>query len=155
MKLSSVNRQSARITSFNKYNQSFYFVLKELCTDIVFELDNGKKICKTVINLNLPIHAGQSINLISIDDTIIAFEDKDTNEYFYLSNDPAIDLGAEIISWKSIIIATIILYFLFTTLIPIKSEYVGFVFLLPLCFRIFRGFQNEYFEKKLDNLIEK
>jgi hypothetical protein len=155
MKLSSVTRQSGRISSLNKYNQSYYFILNDFCTDIVFELDNGTKISKTVFNLNLPIYSGQIIDLISIDNSIIALEDKDNNEYFYLSNNPARELGLEKITWLSVVIATIILYFLFTKVIPIKSEYVGLVFLLPLGFRVFRGFQNEYFEKKLDNLIEK
>jgi hypothetical protein len=35
MTQSSVIRQSGRIVTFNKYNQSFYFILKDFCTDIV------------------------------------------------------------------------------------------------------------------------
>ena len=88
MTQSSVIRQSGRIVTFNKYNQSFYFILKDFCTDIVFELDNGTKLSKTIYNLNLPIHTGQVIELISIDNIVVAFLDKQNNEYFYLSNNP-------------------------------------------------------------------
>lgn len=153
MKQSSVTRQSGQIIAFNKYNQSFYFILKDFCTDIVFELDNGTKISKTIINLNLPIHTGQIIDLISIDNIIVAFVDKQNNEYFYLSNNPASDFDRLKISWTNIIILTIMLYYLVTIITPNFSNYAGVVFLLPICFRVFRGIQNDYFEKKLDKLI--
>ena len=153
MESSSVKRQSGQIISFKKYNQSFYFILKDFCTDIVFELDNGTKISKTIFNLNLPIYTGQTIELISIDNIIVAFLDKQNNEYFYLSNNPASDFDKLKISWINIIILTISLYYLFIIIMPNYSIYAGLVFLIPICFRVYRGIQNEYFEKKLDKLI--
>jgi hypothetical protein len=153
MTQSSVIRQSGRIVTFNKYNQSFYFILKDFCTDIVFELDNGTKLSKTIYNLNLPIHTGQVIELISIDNIVVAFLDKQNNEYFYLSNNPASDFDKLKISWTSVIILTFILFYLFNIMMPNYSNYVGLVFLIPVLFRVFRGIQNDYFEKKLDKLI--
>jgi len=153
MTQSSVTRQSGRIISFEKYNQSCYFLLNDFCTDIVFELDNGTKISKTVFNLNLPIYSGQIIQLISIDNVVIAFEDKMNNEHFYLSNNPASEFDKLKISWTSVIILTILLFYFFNIITPNYSNYAGLAFLLPICFRVFRGIQNEYFEKRLDKLI--
>lgn len=150
---SAVTRKSGQISMFRKYNQSLYFILHEFCTDIVFELDNGTKISKTVYHVNLPIYAGQPIELISIDDTIIAFEDKKNNEYHYLSNHPGRDFNKLHISWMHIIVLTMLLYGIITFAIPNAADYAAFALLLPICFRVFRAIQDEYLEMKLDKLI--
>jgi hypothetical protein len=51
--------------------------------------------------------------------------------------------------------ATILLYNLAKFLLPEYSLIPGFVFLLPLGYRIFRSIQDAQFEKKLGKLIVK
>lgn len=149
----SVRRQSARVLTYNKYNQSMYFVLSEFCTDIFFELSDGTTISKTIVDVNLPIYAEQLVELIFIDDNLIAFEDKQLQEYYYLSNNPARALGGLQISWMHIIVLTILLYYAVTILLPNYADFAALALLLPLSYRVFRAIQDNYFEKKLDKLI--
>ncbi|TAE16436.1 MAG: hypothetical protein EAZ47_06075 [Bacteroidetes bacterium] len=58
-------------------------------------------------------------------------------------------------NWITIIIATILLYYLAKFLLPEYSLIPGFVFLLPLGYRIFQSIQDAQFEKKLGKLIVK
>ena len=148
-----VTRQSARILTYNKYNQSIYFVLSEFCTDIVFELSDGTRISKTIVDLNLPIYAEQLVELISIDDTLIAFEDKQQQEFYYLSNNPARALGGLQISWMHIIVLTILLYYAVAILLPKYADFAALALLLPLGYRVYKAIQDNYVEKQLDNLI--
>ncbi len=149
----SVRRQSARILTYKKYNQSMYFVLSEFCTDIVFELSNGAKMSKTVMDVNLPIYNEQMVELIFIDDTLIAFEDKKEQEFYYLSNNPGSALGGIQISWMHVIVLTILLYYAVTTLLPNYADFAALALILPLAYRVYRAIQDNYFEKKLDKLI--
>lgn len=149
----SVRRQSARILTYNKYNQSMYFVLSEFCTDIVFELSDGTTISKTVVDVNLPIYAEQLVELIFIDDILIAFEDKQLQEFYYLSNNPGSALGGLQISWMHIILLTILLYYAVTILLPNYADFAALALLLPLAYRVYRAIQDNYVEKKLDKLI--
>lgn len=149
----SVRRQSARILTYNKYNQSMYFVLSEFCTDIVFELSDGTKMSKTIVDVNLPIYAEQLVELIFIDDTLIAFEDKQEQEFYYLSNNPGSTLGGLQISWMHIIVLTILLYYSVSILLPNYADFAALALLLPLAYRVYRAILDNYFEKKLDKLI--
>lgn len=148
-----VTRKSARILTYNKYNQSMYFILSEFCTDIVFELSDGTKMSKTIVDVNLPIYAGQMVELIFIDDNLIAFEDKQLQEFYYLSNNPGSALGGLQISWMHIIVLTILLYYAVAILLPNYAEFAALALLLPLSYRVFRAIQDNYFEKQLDKLI--
>jgi hypothetical protein len=154
MKLPSVLKQEAKVVSSVKYNQSTFLFFQEFCNDVVFESGNGSTISKTIINVNLPLYAGQKVKLIWTDDILIAYEDNESEDVYYFTENPAQEFNQPGITWTKVMAGSVILFILFNFFLkPAYSTYVPLVLLLPLGFRIFRMIQHYFINRKIDKLL--
>lgn len=148
------SRQNAEIITCNKYNQSSNFIFSTFCIDVVFKLSFGSNINITIRNLDLPIYEGQKVELIWVNDSLMAYEDKDTKEAYFFDENPADKFNNPYFNWYSVTIATIAFSILLMIILPEdKRVLLAYLALLPFAFRIYRAISNSYINKTIENAI--
>ena len=122
MKDFTISYENATVIHSNKYNQNtgfiiWHFFYSNFFQDVVFKLEhNNQEFPTTLNNLNLPLYPGQKVTLVAINDYVVAYIDKKTNEFYYLTTNLQRDLNYGIkINWRIIILITLGFYILFST----------------------------------------
>lgn len=147
-------RKEATVVSSDKYNQSANYIFQDFCNDVVFKLANGSKVNTVITNVNLPIYVGQQVQLIWIDEVLMAYEDKDTGDWYYFTSNPATAFHHPNINWRTVIIATPLIWLLLSMVVPPPyHQYVPFALLLPFGFRFFRLISDYFINRTIEQRI--
>lgn len=155
-----ISYEDAIVTHANKYNQnagivvSFLF-FSNLYQDVVFKLENsGIEYPTTFKNLNLPLYTQQHVSLIAINNTIVAYADKQTSEYYYLTNNLQKALGYGFnFNWYLVTAIIAIGYFIIATKFEIPQEIGLVVLVVPVLLRVYQLVSNYLLQRKIDKLI--
>lgn len=152
---------NATITHVNKYNHNSGFVFSvfffsSLFTDVVFKLEGtGEEIPITLKNLNLPVFSGQKIQLIAIEDQVVALLDKATNNYYFLTRNLQEELQYGLtFSWPLVVVMTVILFLLVQNFFGQEFEYTYLIFIIPAGLRLYQMITNFLLEQKISRQIE-
>jgi len=159
-----ISYENATVVHSNKYNQNSgiiisNFFFSNLFQDVAFKLDyNNQEFSTTFKNLNLPLYVGQKIQLVAINKNVIAYIDKNKNEFYYLTNNLQRDLNYGIaINWTLCISLTFLFYFISAS-IPFLGDFshlMPTIFLIPVVLWIYQRLINFLLEKKIDTLLTK
>jgi len=159
MKDFSVSYTNATVTYSTKYNQNsgffvFHIFFSNLLQDAVFTLDEtGEEFPSTYKNLNLLLYPGQKVSLVSIDDKVIAYIDKATGNFYYLTNNLQRDLPYGMnINWR-IILPLAILGLLVCTPYIYGNIFEAIIFGSVLCLWFYQRIINFILERRIDKLI--
>lgn len=155
-----ISYNEATVTHSNKYNQnsgiiiSFLF-MSNFFHDVVFKLDDySQEFPTTFKNLNLPLYTGQKVTLVSINDNIIAYIDKTTDTFFYLTDNLQRDLEYGLkINWTVIFVLTFLIYFLMTLFLDPGNKYSSLILLLPIALRLYQIMTNYILKNKINSLL--
>ena len=159
MKDFSISYTDATVIHSNKYNQNtgffiYHVFFSNLLQDVVFKLDEtGDEFPCTYKNLNLLLYPGQKISLVSIDEKVIAYIDKATGNFYYLTNNLQRDLSyGFIIDWR---IITPLLILAVGLSITVLEDYLfkALIFGGMICLWIYQKVVNVVLERKIDKLI--
>ncbi len=155
-----ISYNEATVTHSNKYNQnsgitfSFLFI-SNFFHDVVFKLDDyDQEFPTTFKNLNLPLYTGQKVTLVSINDNVIAYIDKSTDTFYYLTDNLQRDLAYGLkINWTVILVLTFSIYLLMTSLLEPGDRYTPLILLLPIAFRFYQKVSNYILKNKINSLV--
>lgn len=160
MQALSISYQDAIVTHANKYNQnsgvvvSFLF-FSNLYQDVVFTLEKtGIEYPATFKNLNLPLYTQQRVTLIAINNTIIAYADKQTSDYYYLSNNLRSALGFGFnFNWYLVTAITALCFLIIANKFNVSQDIAIAIFFVPVLLRAYQLISNYLLERKIDKLI--
>ena len=150
----------ATVTHSNKYNQNVGFVISmfffsNFLQDVAFKLDDsGDEFRTTFKNLNLPLFTGQKVTLIAINDNVIAYIDKSTNAFHYLTNNLQKDLNYGFkIHWIRVIFLSVAIALAASTVLPTNKFNSLIIPVLLFGVWVYQRVTNFVLEKKIDHLI--
>jgi len=159
MKDFSVAYTNATVTYSTKYNQNtgfyiYHVFFSNLLQDAVFTLDEtGEEFPSTYKNLNLLLYPGQKVSLVSIDDKVIAYIDKATGNFYYLTNNLQRDLPYGLpLNWR-VIVALAILGFFVSSTYDYNDILKAVIFGSLFCLWFYQRIINFILERKIDKLI--
>ncbi len=159
MKNFSVAYTNATVTYSTKYNQNtgfyiYHVFFSNLLQDAVFTLDEtGEEFPSTYKNLNLLLYPGQKVSLVSIDDKVIAYIDKATGNFYYLTNNLQRDLPYGLpLNWR-VIVALAILGFFVSSTYDYNDIFKAVIFGSLFCLWFYQRIINFILERKIDKLI--
>lgn len=156
----SISYEDAIVTHANKYNQNAgvvvsFFFFSNLNQDVVFKLeDSGIEYPSTFKNLNLPLYTQQRVTLIAINNTIVAYADKQTSEYYYLTNNLQKALGNGFnFNWYIVTAVTALGYFIIANKFEIPQEIGLVILIVTVLLRAYQLVSNYLLQRKIDKLI--
>jgi hypothetical protein len=159
MKDFSISYTNATVTHSTKYNQGsgffiYHVFFSNLLQDAVFTLDeSGEEFPSTYKNLNLLLYPGQKVSLVSIEDNVIAYIDKATGNFYYLTNNLQRDLPYGLpINWH-VILPFAILGFIVSTYYDYNDIFKGIIFGSLFILWFYQRIMNFILERKIDKLI--
>lgn len=150
----------ATVLHSNIYNQRVglvigWFVFNNLQQSVTFRLlDTGEEISTIFRNTQFPLYPGQTITLLSINDKVIAYTDRNTGDYYYFSNNLQQDLGYGVqFTWRFVFALTLLFFVVLAEMPETIASYSMLAFLLPFGFWIYRRITNFFLERSIDRLI--
>jgi hypothetical protein len=148
----------ATVIHANKYSKAdgavSHLVISTLHTELVFRISGtGEDLRTDTKHIDLPVYTGQEVLLIRVANIIVAYVDRKSNHYHYLSNDIGRKLGLGIpFYWLwPIGIAGVVLAILMKELIlafaPLAMAWLFFL--------LQRLYYNLVIKKEIDRVISK